>query len=1276
MSKYAQVIIYVNPFEQTIRQVRALKGSRLGDALRHLGIADTFNIKAWVDDKLVDRNYTLKGGQVCTVKVVPKADYFPSGNDAFAIARGSDNGGGGSSQGTGFGPPSGGGGYAARPSQGTSWGSTIGGLMPWIGGAAGIAGLIGGMFFGKTSNQPNAVSSQFVTEPNPAIDYSYPSDTAGAQDSLTYAVTGLSNQENPWGEFVSVFGEDVRVFPVKGMKTNYVPVGDKTYSYNCFDLGYGPLEITGLKIGSRDISEFAGQLTTEFHYGKADDVRFTIPLADIVDKKFSIPMVSGQTKTVEAGAAATQIALEFELPRGLWVTSIYFPTIKTVHTLSFGIYYKKKGDVSYTAAGSLVYTDLIEKYKRLSYSFNVPSEGVYDVQVVASSGFGTFPYGVYNSGEASANWINLKAYGNSGFPFRKVVDSKGDEVFIARIATQGVDTAEQQGASEQLSCLASRLLRHWTGTEWTAPQRTSNPADIVLEIMTGQANFEPVAEDEIDLASFKAWYDYCVANNFKYRKVVDQGVSTRDLINEVCAAGRAARVTINGKHTIIIDEPKASISQHFTLRTIIKDSFTAQASLGKSPNVIYAQYLNPNSDWQQDEIEVFEDGYTKETALLPQTILFPGVTSSEEAHKRARYLMACTRLQFWTYTFRAATSHMACQIGDRIKVTHDAIFAGLGQARISRVIENENGDIIAIRLDAAQEFEEGRTYGIRCLPDGETELHLEVTAPLGLSKELTLVTPIAFDAEVFPERGNQIQFGEFGFESIDCVITEITPAENFTAQITCTDYNEAIYAADTQPIPAYTSRISETRNSPIVVPSPVVHYVETGTNALMSTGSGVISTILISVQPQLFPVANFETLYKRSDSSTWEINLTPASSSEVRLTNVIDNVAYDIKMQCRRADNWGSGFINVATNLKVIGKTQPPPDVPGTVYRLPFSTVIGWFYDKEHGVTVPLDFAGFVLKMGWGSNRNWDQGVVLSALCKANQYDLGGLAKGRKTIMIKAVDSTGNEQEGPPAYIDLDFGDVIEENLIYTIPITSAYPGISLTDATWDGTTIRADSDGSLWWGDDDNAEWFPDPQSGDWFDQSYKQAPIEFSYTPPTTERKPFRWRLAGTFTGNYKIEYRLYGQSPWFEDPLTGDWWDGDLSDPWWDELDPQWLPLPEDGLEGTWQRYDVRITLFAGSTQGTAGDLAIVVDVPDIVEEFDDFIVDNVLGKRLPVTNIYRKIANVQITMERNPSLYPDADSAEYGDKDISGPLIHIFDAAKVGTTGLVDVIIKGY
>lgn len=83
--------------------------------------------------------------------------------------------------------------------------------------------------------------------------------------------------------------------------------------------------------------------------------------------------------------------------------------------------------------------------------------------------------------------------------------------------------------------------------------------------------------------------------------------------------------------------------------------------------------------------------------------------------------------------------------------------------------------------------------------------------------------------------------------------------------------------------------------------------------------------------------------------------------------------------------------------------------------------------------------------------------------------------------------------------------------------------------------------------------------------------------------------------------------------------------------------------------------------------------VLDVPDIVEELQNLVISSG-GTRLPITESYRVIENVQLTVQTDGN---GGVTARIEDKHpTSGPLVTVRNAAGTAVTGLLDARIKGY
>lgn len=99
---------------------------------------------------------------------------------------------------------------------------------------------------------------------------------------------------------------------------------------------------------------------------------------------------------------------------------------------------------------------------------------------------------------------------------------------------------------DSFSVIQSGLARIWdkTAKRWSnAKAPTRNLASWVLEILTSP-HHKPsqYADDELDLASFGAWYEYCEKMGFYADGVITRGEKKKNTIDTLCQNGNAALV--------------------------------------------------------------------------------------------------------------------------------------------------------------------------------------------------------------------------------------------------------------------------------------------------------------------------------------------------------------------------------------------------------------------------------------------------------------------------------------------------------------------------------------------------------------------------------------------------------------------------------------------------------------------------------------------------------------------------------------------------------------
>lgn len=137
------------------------------------------------------------------------------------------------------------------------------------------------------------------------------------------------------------------------------------------------------------------------------------------------------------------------------------------------------------------------------------------------------------------------------------------------------------------------------------------------------------------------------------------------------------------------------------------------------------------------------------------------------------------------------------------------------------------------------------------------------------------------------------------------------------------------------------------------------------------------------------------------------------------------------------------------------------------------------------------------------------------------------------------------------------------------------------------------------------------------------------------------------------------------------------------WTNDMDPMWTNdsdlLWSLGDYLTWPgyvianqaTYNFRLSIPAGSIQGKIMDFVVIVDAPDIIETLTNVAI-SVNGTRLPITNTYRSIKDVQISIN-NVNI---AARAEVIDMSIDGPMVKCFDINNNAIDGNINAIITGY
>jgi sulfur carrier protein ThiS len=392
---------------------------------------------------------------------------------------------------------------------------------------------------------------------------------------------------------------------------------------------------------------------------------------------------------------------------------------------------------------------------------------------------------------------------------------------LARTAIKVQSTSKANGQVDGVNALVTTMFLDWnkTSQDWVYGQ-TNNPASLFLYILTHPANVYRVAtwgtatfaqdvQANIDLAKIQEWHEFCnpntpTANNPKltYNAVITSTQSIMDTLRDICAAGKASPIYIDGKWSVIIDKPRTHVVQHFTPHN--SWGFEATKNLPRIPHAFRVTIQDEENAYQPKELYAYNYGYSqygtepgKQAAEIFEELQLPGVTNATQALHLARWHLAQLKLRPETYTINTDFEYLVCNRGDLVRVSHDVPSWGTASGRIKSV----NYTTKTIQLTERVPLQAGKTYRILVRNNNIT------TSPGSGSvyKTLAAVTNTGyFDTITVQESitsaelqvDNLFMLGEINKETQELIVLSIEPTTNTSARITLTDYSPQIYTAN------------------------------------------------------------------------------------------------------------------------------------------------------------------------------------------------------------------------------------------------------------------------------------------------------------------------------------------------------------------------------------------------------------------------------------------------------------------------------------------------
>ena len=503
-----------------------------------------------------------------------------------------------------------------------------------------------------------------------------------------------------------------------------------------------------------------------------------------------------------------------------------------------------------------------------------------------------------------------------------------------RIGLKIVANNNTSAQLDAISVIESGCARTWNGGEWsTAKTPTSNLAAWALEILTSPHHSpSQYSDDELDLASFGAWYEYCEQQGFKADGIITRSAKKKSILETLCKNSNAALVmsSVTGKMEVAIDNGRdysVALLNSENIMSISTSKEFKRKTTGKK-----VTYINAAAEYDVDSVTFMKDGedYDPASDTLTETTL-EYVTSYEHAYKIAWREMAEETAQPRVVTVKAGLESAYYPIYSRVELQHKSLKIGIAHGVIKACIWY-GGLLREIHLDGAVTFPATGACGviINCVSDnGRGLLALKVSGS-GTTSILQVETTVRSSSSVVPTAGNICSFGkldndgEFTLVTTSMLIINAEESDNGYT-LTLVDYNPALYQYGK--LPEYRSNLTSVPNGNKQTIESQREYVTTGESQADAAGAAqaAVDTVVKGTRftniYKIRPVENnIEDIIARMDEDARNASASMSilddeivlkvENTEKNLRAIIDITAGEIYQAVEDGDNETRGYID------------------------------------------------------------------------------------------------------------------------------------------------------------------------------------------------------------------------------------------------------------------------------------------------------------------------------------------------------------------------------
>lgn len=304
-------------------------------------------------------------------------------------------------------------------------------------------------------------------------------------------------------------------------------------------------------------------------------------------------------------------------------------------------------------------------------------------------------------------WTGLKAYLDTDTGAR----AYGDVTLLA-LTLRGAE--ELSGAAQSRIFVTTRMSVDRLGT--TAPVLSSNPADILADLMLKRSGSAALSIEGVDAAGLEAWRAG-LEGGTGFNGVFDTAQTLWSALQAVARRGRADPVLRGGRLSVAVDGPKPVRRGLITADAVIANSLKVQWAFLRrgDPDGVEVEWRDP---------ETFAERQVRWPAgsLFPRTFKPLGLTDEAEALAEAKYLWDDLTRRNMEVTFQTTDAANLFNRFDRFALAHPMFDWGA-----SVRLDQADG----LRLKVSGRVPAGPVFVLIRAPDGSCSPMLAATGTPG-----------------------------------------------------------------------------------------------------------------------------------------------------------------------------------------------------------------------------------------------------------------------------------------------------------------------------------------------------------------------------------------------------------------------------------------------------------------------------------------------------------------------------------------------------------------